>query len=101
MDTGRLVRAGTPAEVFADASYLRDRGLGLPQATEMAEALGLGGAGATGGDPAGKHTILGTDELVEAIVRARAARGGETSPAKSRGAYAPGENARAQKEPAS
>jgi hypothetical protein len=42
MDAGRLVRAGAPAEVFADAGYLRGIGLGLPPATEMAELLGLG-----------------------------------------------------------
>jgi energy-coupling factor transport system ATP-binding protein len=68
MDRGKLVRTGTPAEVFSDAEYLRSIGLGLPPATEMAEMLGLSGAEG----PAG--TILDMDALVGAIERARAAR---------------------------
>jgi energy-coupling factor transport system ATP-binding protein len=95
MDTGRLVRAAAPEEVFSDASYLRSVGLGLPPATEMADMLGLSGTGGgnkTKGDGssvfcAGQRqkgtvhlssadapgTILDMDGLVEAIVRARGA----------------------------
>jgi energy-coupling factor transport system ATP-binding protein len=82
MDMGKLVRSGTPAEVFADAEYLRGIGLGLPPATEMAKMLGLGAlpgprpAARTGNEAptseaASAAAILGMDELVEAIVRAR------------------------------
>jgi energy-coupling factor transport system ATP-binding protein len=60
MDRGRLARVGGPAEIFADADYLRGVGLGLPPAADMALDLGIGGAG--GG------AILGIGELVEAIV---------------------------------
>jgi energy-coupling factor transport system ATP-binding protein len=64
MDMGRLARMGEPAEVFSDTEYLRSIGLGQPPATEMAEMLGL------------THTILGMDELVDAIA-ASVRRGGE------------------------
>jgi energy-coupling factor transport system ATP-binding protein len=70
MDQGKLSRVGTPAEVFADADYLRGVGLGLPPATEMAGMLGLAGGDGPGG------TVLDMDGLVDAIVRARTAREG-------------------------
>jgi energy-coupling factor transport system ATP-binding protein len=64
MDTGRLVRADAPGKVFSEAQYLRKIGLGLPPATEMAEMLGISST---------PNTILGMDELVDAIVRSRGA----------------------------
>ncbi|MDR3225925.1 MAG: energy-coupling factor transporter ATPase [Clostridiales Family XIII bacterium] len=78
MDSGKLVRAGTPAEIFADADYLRSVGLGLPPATEMAERLDQGeqgfGADVKGSPvPALRRCILEMDELVEAIVAAEEA----------------------------
>jgi energy-coupling factor transport system ATP-binding protein len=39
MDSGRIVRAGTPAEVFSDREYLSGIGLGIPPATELAYML--------------------------------------------------------------
>jgi energy-coupling factor transport system ATP-binding protein len=83
MDRGKLVRTGAPAEVFADAEYLRSVGLGLPPATEMAGMLGLTGrvfGGTSGGvapDGLGSapKAVLDMDGLVKAIVNARAARG--------------------------
>ncbi|MDR2162541.1 MAG: energy-coupling factor transporter ATPase [Clostridiales Family XIII bacterium] len=63
MDMGRLVCSGTPAEVFADAEYLRGIGLGLPPSTEMARMLGLA-AGA----------IRDMDDLIDAISRMRKGR---------------------------
>jgi energy-coupling factor transport system ATP-binding protein len=92
MDMGRLVRTGAPAEVFADAEYLRGIGLGLPPATEMALLLGLTGRAGQGGTPAhgakpapaagstqgngpAPGAILGMDELAEAIVRMRGRAG--------------------------
>jgi len=100
MDSGKLVKKGTPDEIFADADYLRKVGLGLPPATEMAERLGLGKAriayepqsGAPGEAPVerrGNETpslhgnvpapysgscILEMDELIEAIIAAEEAK---------------------------
>ncbi|MDR1496731.1 MAG: energy-coupling factor transporter ATPase [Clostridiales Family XIII bacterium] len=89
MDTGRLVRAGAPAEVFSDAGYMRGVGLGLPQATEMAAMLGLdgepgAGVGAAAGETA-PGTILDMDGLVDAIVSARIARGPDAIDGTPRG----------------
>ncbi|MDR2157633.1 MAG: energy-coupling factor transporter ATPase [Clostridiales Family XIII bacterium] len=39
MDRGRLVRAAAPAEVFAEADFLRSIGLDVPPATRMANTL--------------------------------------------------------------
>ncbi len=39
MHQGRLVRQGTPAEVFADAAYLQSIGLGTPVLAQLAEKL--------------------------------------------------------------
>jgi energy-coupling factor transport system ATP-binding protein len=39
MDRGRLVRDGSPKQVFADGNFLRTIGLGLPPAAQMAELL--------------------------------------------------------------
>jgi energy-coupling factor transport system ATP-binding protein len=89
MDRGKLVRTGTPAEVFADAEYLRGVGLGLPPATEAAGMLGLAGGVSAGAAPGGpgpsSRTILGMDALVDAIVRARTARGGNAHNRITRG----------------
>lgn len=39
MDDGKIVRQGTPAEVFSDSGYLRSIGLGIPFATDLALRL--------------------------------------------------------------
>jgi energy-coupling factor transport system ATP-binding protein len=78
MDTGRLVRTGSPREVFTDAKYLRSVGLGLPPATELAELAGLG---TDPGSAAGDGAILNMDELVEAVARRVSGSGeGEARP---------------------
>jgi energy-coupling factor transport system ATP-binding protein len=43
MDTGRLTRSGSPAEVFADSDYLLGIGLGIPNAAELAALLAARG----------------------------------------------------------
>ena len=39
LEKGRLVKAGTPAEIFRDTQWLQDKQLGLPQATAFAAKL--------------------------------------------------------------
>ncbi|MDR0817889.1 MAG: energy-coupling factor transporter ATPase [Clostridiales Family XIII bacterium] len=39
MDSGRLTKTGTPAEIFADNGYLHSIGLGLPPAAEVLEMV--------------------------------------------------------------
>jgi energy-coupling factor transport system ATP-binding protein len=60
MDAGKLVRSGAPADVFADAEYLRGMGLGLPPATEMAGRLGLNGT-QRDGRPCEKSVIAASE----------------------------------------
>ncbi|MDR1029154.1 MAG: energy-coupling factor transporter ATPase [Clostridiales Family XIII bacterium] len=56
MDGGKLLRAGSPADIFADEDYLKRIGLGVPPATRMANVLAKGGF-------APDRTILTLDEL--------------------------------------
>jgi energy-coupling factor transport system ATP-binding protein len=60
---GRTVLEGAPAQVFSDASVLRELGLDIPDITALTEALE-----AEGLLPAGS-TITTVDEAVEGIVR--------------------------------
>ena len=60
LDRGRLCLCGTPREVFSQADRLREMGLTLPAATQLAERLREGGLPL----PAG---ILTCDELAEAL----------------------------------
>jgi energy-coupling factor transport system ATP-binding protein len=43
MAAGKIVKAGPPAEVFADEDFLKNIGLGVPQATAFAGLLARGG----------------------------------------------------------
>jgi energy-coupling factor transport system ATP-binding protein len=61
MDKGKIVRQGTPREIFRERDFLKTIGLGLPQATEMAamlEGRGFSGAG----------VVLTIPELTEFVI---------------------------------
>lgn len=60
MDKGRLVAEGTPREIFADIKPMRDRGLAVPKAAELAFRLREKGIRLQG-------TIIDTDDLVKAL----------------------------------
>ena len=38
-DGGKILRDGTPAEVFTDSKMLKEAGLGIPQVTELARVM--------------------------------------------------------------
>ena len=58
MDKGKLFMSGTAREIFSKGEKLREKGLDVPQVTEIAERLGLG-------------TALTVEELVDGIIKAR------------------------------
>ncbi|MDR1816541.1 MAG: energy-coupling factor transporter ATPase [Clostridiales Family XIII bacterium] len=70
MNEGRLVRDGTPLEVFADGDYLRGIGLALPQARAFAERL------AESGVSIDAKRILTREALVDAIAGVAGDTGG-------------------------
>jgi energy-coupling factor transport system ATP-binding protein len=65
LDAGRVVAAGTPAEVFADSAALAAHGLDAPAPQRLARALAK--AGAPVPCPASLRTV---DDLARAIVGA-------------------------------
>jgi len=60
MAAGRIVKSGTPREVYADEEILKSIGLGVPKATSFAGRLARGGLHLPG-------VILSTQELLEAL----------------------------------
>ncbi|MDO4581316.1 MAG: energy-coupling factor transporter ATPase [Bacillota bacterium] len=61
LDAGRLLRVGTPAEIFADAEWLRRRQLNMPQIGQIAALLAARGYPRLAG-------VLRQRELVEKII---------------------------------
>jgi energy-coupling factor transport system ATP-binding protein len=70
LDKGRVVLAGSPAEVFAHEEFLRSIGLGLPPVTELMRSLRLGGVHAEGSP---LH-IDEAEELLDRYLKERNAR---------------------------
>ena len=73
MHEGRIVRDGTPAQVFEDADYLESIGLGIPQAEAIVRALKAAGA-----DVETDALTIGqaADRIEEACRRARTQKEG-------------------------
>ena len=63
MDHGKLVMDGTPAEVFSRGEELRQIGLAVPEAMEIAEQIREAGLQING-------TCLTLEDTADAIVRA-------------------------------
>ena len=62
MAAGKIVKTGTPREVFADEQFLKEIGLGVPKATAFSGRLARGGLII-------QEVVLSENELVEALVR--------------------------------
>ena len=63
MDSGKIVMDGTPADVFAKPEELKELGLDIPAATELALALRRKGIPLTG-------TIFTHEQLKAAVLEA-------------------------------
>jgi ABC-type dipeptide/oligopeptide/nickel transport system ATPase component len=63
MDAGKIVRQGTPKEIFRERDFLKTIGLGLPQATELAAILEEQGFAAI------EDVVLTIPELTDYITR--------------------------------
>ncbi|MGN0715659.1 MAG: energy-coupling factor transporter ATPase [Anaerovoracaceae bacterium] len=68
IDSGRLVTAGTPYEVFSQHEKLEEVGLALPPVTQFTETLRSRGMNLS-------ETILSTDQAAEEIYRALTSEG--------------------------
>ena len=62
MAAGKIVRSGSPREVFADEVYLKKTGLGVPRATAFANRLACGGLVIP-------DVVLSKSELLEALTK--------------------------------
>jgi energy-coupling factor transport system ATP-binding protein len=60
MAAGRIVKTGTPREVFADEQFLKNIGLGVPRATAFSGRLASGGLMIP-------YVVLSQKELLEAL----------------------------------
>ena len=63
LDDGKVIRDGTPREVFSNVEFLKTHSLDVPQATELAYRLSSGGMKIEG-------TPLNEDECVKALLKA-------------------------------
>lgn len=62
MDHGKVIKDGTPKEVFSDIESLRAHGLDVPQVTELSELMKAEGVNLGDG-------ILSTDDCATAIIK--------------------------------